>query len=68
MLHGSTHDCSQLPVVLLGRGGGRIHTARTLNYLGKSNRKMCNLYLSMIDKMDVHLSRFGDSSNRLPEI
>ncbi|HEV3118751.1 MAG TPA: DUF1552 domain-containing protein, partial [Gemmataceae bacterium] len=40
MLHGSTHDCSQLPVVLLGRGGGRIQTARTLDYLGKSNRKM----------------------------
>src|SRR5207302_8037252 len=33
MLHGSTHDCSQLPVVLLGRGGGRMQTARTLDYL-----------------------------------
>jgi len=68
MLHGSTHDCSQLPVVLLGRGGGRIQTARTLDYLGKSNRKMCSLYLSMMDKMDVHLSRFGDSTERLAEI
>ena len=68
MLHGSTHDCSQLPVVLLGRGGGRMQTARTLDYLGKSHRKMCSLYLSMMDKMDVHLSRFGDSTERLAEI
>jgi hypothetical protein len=29
---------------------------------------MCSLYISMMDKIDVHLSRFGDSSQRLPEI
>jgi hypothetical protein len=29
---------------------------------------MCSLYLSMMDKMDVHLSRFGDSTERLAEI
>jgi hypothetical protein len=68
MLHGSTHDCSQLPVILLGRGGGRMHTGRTLDYLGKANRKMCSLYLSMMDKTDVHLDHFGDSSERLAEI
>jgi Protein of unknown function (DUF1552) len=68
MLHGSTHDCSQLPVILLGRGGGRMHTGRTLDYLGKANRKMCSLYLSMMDKTDVHLDHFGDSSERLAEV
>jgi hypothetical protein len=68
MLHGSTHDCSQLPVVLLGRGGGQIHTARTLNYLGKQNRKMCSLYLAMMDKTGVRLNEFGDSRERLAEI
>lgn len=68
MMHGASHDCSQLPLVLVGRGGGRIAGGRVLDYLGKSNRKMCSLYLAMMDKMGVHLDTFGDSSERLAEI
>src|SRR5262249_51941112 len=68
MLHGSSHDCSQLPVVLVGRGGGRIRTGRTLDYLGKPNRKMCSLYLALMDRMGVRLERFGDSAERLAEV
>jgi hypothetical protein len=68
MIHGSTHDCSQLPVVLLGRAGGRIQTRRTLDYLGKSNRKICSLYLAMMDKIGVRLESFGDSKERLAEV
>jgi hypothetical protein len=68
MAQGSTHDCSQLPVVLVGRGGGRIGGGRVLDYLGKPNRKMCSLYLSMMDKMGVHADEFGDSKERLGEI
>ena len=67
MLHGN-HDCSQLPVVMVGRGGGRIRTGRALDYLGKPDRKICNLYLAMMDKMGVHLDHFGDSSGQLQEI
>lgn len=62
------HDNQQLPVVLLGRGGGRIASGRTLNYLGKPNRKMCSLYLSLMDKMGIHLDSFGDSKERLAEV
>ena len=68
MLNGASHDCSQLPAVLVGRGGGRIAGGRVLDYLGKPNRKMCSLYLSMMDKMGVHLDAFGDSKERLAEI
>ena len=32
------------------------------------NRKMCSLYLSLMDKAGVHLDEFGDSSERLAEI
>jgi hypothetical protein len=62
------HDNQQLPVVLLGRGGGRIKTGRELNYLNKPNRKMCSLYLSLMDRAGVHLDSFGDSKERLAEI
>ncbi len=62
------HNNDQLPVVMVGNGGGQIKTGRTLNYLGKPNRKMCSLYLSLLDKAGVHLNEFGDSQERLAEI
>lgn len=62
------HENNQLPVVMLGRGGGQIKTGRALDYLNKPNRKMCSLYLSLLDKAGVHLESFGDSRERLAEI
>jgi hypothetical protein len=62
------HDNNQLPVVLLGKGGGQIRTGRVLDYTGRPNRKMCSLYLSLMDKAGVRLERFGDSNQRLEEI
>jgi hypothetical protein len=67
MLTGN-HEANQLPVVLLGKGGGQIRTGRVLDYLGRPNRKMCSLYLSMLDKCGIRLERFGDSNQRLAEI
>ena len=67
MLTGS-HDATQLPVVILGRGGGRLETGRVLDYLESPNRKMCSLYLSLMDKMGVHLEHFGDSDQPLSEV
>jgi hypothetical protein len=67
MLTGS-HDATKLPVVVIGRAGGQLQTGRTLDYLGQPNRKMCSLYLSLMDKIGVRLNRFGDSSDRLAEV
>ena len=62
------HENNQLPVLMLGRGGGQIRTGRVLDYTGRPNRKMCSLYLSLMDKAGVRLDRFGDSNQRLEEI
>jgi hypothetical protein len=62
------HDATQLPVVVLGRGGGRIETGRVLDYRGQQNRQMCRLYLSMMDKMGVHLDEFGDAREPLDQV
>ena len=62
------HENNQLPVVMLGRGGGQIRTGRVLDFTGRPNRKMCSLYLSLMDKAGVRLDRFGDSNQRLTEI
>jgi hypothetical protein len=62
------HDATQLPVVLVGRGGGRIQTGRVLDYREAPDRQMCRLYLSLRDKMDVHPEQFGDAREPLNEI
>jgi hypothetical protein len=67
MLTGN-HDATQLPVVVLGGGGGRIKGGRVLDYLNKPNRKMCSLYLSLMDKAGVQLKSFGDSAEPLAEV
>jgi len=67
MLTGS-HDATKLPVILLGRGGGKLETGRTLDYLDKPNRKMCSLYLSLLDKFGLQQTSFGDSTERLSEV
>ena len=67
MLNGH-HHVDDLPVVLLGQGGGQVQGGRVLNYKGQPNRQMCRLYLSLMDKMGVHLDRFGDAKEALEEV
>jgi hypothetical protein len=62
------HDATKLPVVLVGGAGGQIQGGRVLDYLEKPNRKMCSLYLSLLDKVGISLDSFGDSTERLAEI
>ena len=62
------HNNDQLPVVLLGGAGGRIKGGRILNYREKPERQMCRLYLSMMDKMNVRLPKFGDATKALEEV
>jgi hypothetical protein len=67
MLHGN-HDAKQLPILLLGGAGGRLKGGRSLDYLEASNRRMCSLFLHMMDWGGLELERFGDSGERLPGI
>lgn len=67
MLTGS-HDATQLPVILLGKAGGQLKTARTLDYRNQPNRKMCSLFLSLLHKFHIPSQSFGDSSEPLAGI
>ena len=62
------HDATQLPVVMLGRAGGKLKTGRTLDYLGKPERKMCGMFLSLLDKFGIKATQFGDATAPLTEI
>jgi len=62
------HNANQLPVVMLGGGGGRIKGGQNLDYTGKPDRQMSRLFLSMMDKVDINPGRFGDADKPLDEV
>jgi hypothetical protein len=57
-------------MVLAGGLGGTLKTGRTLDYLkaGDENRRVCSLYLSLMDRMGLKLDHFGDAEHRLENI
>lgn len=67
MWSGSKHDSSKVPLLLAGGLGGTLETGRVLDFTksGDDHRKLCSLYLSLLDRMDVKLPQFGDSNAHL---
>ena len=70
MFSGSKHDNKKIPVITAGGMSGALKTGRSLDYLdaGDSNRKLCSLYLGLMDRMDVKLDHFGDADSRLADL
>jgi len=68
--HWNAHNGSRVPLVLAGGLGGTLQTGRTLDYLnaGNDKRKLCSLYLALMDRMGLTLPAFGDSKERLTGI
>ena len=68
--HWNAHNGQHVPVVLAGGLGGTLQTGRSLDYLeaGSERRKLCSLYLSIMDRMGLRLPEFGDSKDRLAGI
>jgi hypothetical protein len=62
------HDAARLPVVLLGGAGGKIRGGRVLDHGNDPNRKMCSLFLSLLDKADIRPKSFGDSTEPLSSL
>jgi hypothetical protein len=70
MWSGSQHDSTKVPLLLIGGLGGTLSTGRVLDYAtrGDDNRKLCSLYLSLMERMGVNLSHFGDANARLVDL
>ncbi len=62
------HDASNLPCVLVGGEGGQLQGGRVLDYAGQSNRKMCGLYLTLLEKYGINVKEFGDATERLADV
>jgi Protein of unknown function (DUF1552) len=60
---GNKHSPRNLPIILGGRGGGRIQTGQHLVYAEDS--PLSNLYVSMLDAFGTPVERFEDSTGPL---
>jgi hypothetical protein len=60
---GNRHLHEDLPTIIVGQGGRTIKTGRRVVY--RRETPMCNLFLSMMDRMGVHMEQFGDSTGKL---
>jgi hypothetical protein len=60
---GNSHNPHKLPLVLGGRGGGRIDSGQHLVYAEDS--PLANLYVSMLDAFGAPVERFADSTGPL---
>ena len=60
---GNAHIHHDLPTLIAGRAGGYIKSGRRVVY--RRETPMCNLFLTMMDRMGVRMEHFGDSTGRL---
>lgn len=61
---GNRHSHEDLPTLIAGRGGSFIKPGRRIVY--RKETPMCNLFLTMMDRMGVPTEHFGDSTGPLP--
>lgn len=62
---GNTHKHIDLPVIVVGSGGGSIKTGQHIKY---PETPMTNLYLSLLDRMGVQAQKLGDSTGALDQL
>jgi len=63
---GNRHNHDNLPIILAGGGAGTIKTGRHIAYADET--PMNNLFLSMLDRMDVPTEFLGDSTGKLEHL
>jgi len=59
----NAHLHEDLPTILVGKGGGYFRTGRRV--IARRETPMCNLFLTMMDRMGLHVENFGDSTGKL---
>lgn len=63
---GNRHNHDDLPILMAGRGGGTIQTGRHIRYPNET--PLNNLWLSLLERMDVRVPFLGDATGTLPHL
>jgi hypothetical protein len=63
---GNRHNHDDLPILLAGRGGGRIASGRHVQFARET--PAANLFVTLLEKLDIPLGRHGDSTGKLDGI
>jgi len=63
---GDQHSHENLPVLLVGRGGGSLTPGRHIVY--PDDTPMTNLYLTLLDRLGVREDTLGDSTGRIEHL
>ena len=63
---GNRHNHENLPILLAGRGGGRLKPGRHVVY--SPGKPMTNLYLTLLDCMGAHPEKIGDSTGKVEHL
>lgn len=63
---GNAHNHDDLPILVAGSGCGTLESGRHLTYAKET--PISNLWLSLLDRMEVDLERLGDSKGHLPDL
>ena len=60
---GNRHEHHNLPLILAGRGNGKLKPGRMVRYPDET--PITNLYVAMLDRMGVPVESLGDSTGQL---
>jgi hypothetical protein len=63
---GNAHNHDDLPILLAGGGCGTLKSGRHVRYAKET--PLTNLWLSMLERMDLKVSNLGDGTGKLANL
>lgn len=63
---GNRHNHEDLPILLVGSGGGTIRSGRHVSY--PTETPLANLYLSLLERLGIPTEKLGDSNGKLMDL
>ena len=66
MSNSNLHNIQNLPILLAGQGGGRLRGGQHIRCADET--PLTNLFMTLLNKLDVPVESFGDSTGHLAEV
>lgn len=63
---GHQHDEKNLPILIAGRGGGKVKSGRAIDF--QRDTSMSDLHLALLRQLDERVERFAESTSPMEEL